>query len=84
MTGSLLLAWWGHVKEVGPGVWLQLAALLVGLTGLTWSGAGWKGVVRESDPLIWYRPKEDTGRKGSFLDRVVEVVTTVLQVDIGQ
>ena len=80
VSGTLFLSDWGRLNQGGVGVWLQGATILVGLVDLALSGVGWRGLERESDPIIWYRPREESGRKGSFLDRVLEVVSTVLQV----
>ena len=44
------------------------------------SGSAYKITVRESDPIIWYKPVEESVRGGSYLDRLVQAVSSVLQV----
>jgi len=83
LQGGLLLSSWTRVHQTQVVACIQVASVLVLLADLVVSGAAWEGCVRESDPIIWYRPVEEGGRQGSFLERVMTAVTAVLQVEYG-
>ena len=83
LQGGLLLSSWSRAQETQLVMLLQAGSVLVLLADLVVSGAAWSGCVRESDPIIWYRPVEEGGRQGSFLERVMTAVTAVLQVEYG-
>jgi len=83
LQGSLLLSSWSRAHQAQLVAWLQAVSVVVGLADLVVSGAAWEGCVRESEPIIWYRPVEESGRQGSFLDRLMTAVTSVLHVEYG-
>merc|ERR1711892_1608581 len=83
LQGGLLLSSWTRAHQTQVVACVQAASVLVLLADLVVSGAAWEGCVRESDPIIWYRPVEEGGRQGSFLERVMTAVTAVLQVEYG-
>jgi len=81
--GALLFSNWARFESLSLSVCLQLAFLALALVSLVASGAAYKITVRESDPIIWYKPMEENGRGGSFMDRLVQAVSSVLQVEYG-
>ena len=83
LQGGILVSSWARVHQAQLVACLQAGSVVVGLADMVVSGAAWQACVRESDPVIWYRPVEEGGRQGSFLDRVLTAVTAVLQVEYG-
>ena len=71
---------WVRLSQYSTSVCLEISFLVVASVSILYSGIAYSLAVRESSPIIWYKPFIEKNARGTLMERLVQAVSSALQV----
>ena len=80
VKGAIVLNDWTRLSTYSKSVCLEITFLILSSMCILYSGRAYNLAVRESSTIIWYRPYVEKNMRGTLMERVVQAVSSALQV----